>query len=794
MPNLYTCVVRLLIVAAAVLIAAGCGGGASHIASQTAPATPAEVVSQAPPSVSPSEALPSGATEPTPASTESPSASSAPSATPSAAATQNPNLLSLARGTFVRRWTVGASTYPAESLPNGGAWVIDEKFSGTPELVFELPALAHIAQVAVVADLPSRGAAQVHVATATANDRAFTDAGTIALSESAGTAKGSLQSPILARWLRVRIDRPGGENVRIESIAASGDVALSAQKFSGRWALADSVEGADAVFGGVKGVIPTSVPPLSAYQMATLERDGSLIAATCTLTRDVWRGPIEGGSATLDGGGSLSVVAGGSLLIGVASTEPILARRIARAATCDVPPAGRGPIVATIARYPEAASKFGAPSIVPGYRYETFLLPLLSGDELRRASVAVLAMSCTPTKDTAPWQQQALLDFVRSGHVLIVRDADVCTKSEYGFIPYPFTTTATGAAGARGSVLSIADSSPLAAGDASDRQHYVDTVAYLKNTSQQIGDADIMRTDDNHWCGLMFAKNAAGASGWIRAYARYGKGVIVYDGFDEDDLRSQIPQAVALSRLAYSLSPSADLPCNAHVASQLIVLSSVHRAVAFGRERDLHFAFTVDQEGATAPQRITLSLAGERAPGWRASVDRRDFTLGASENRVNVVVHVPANATATRHLYTLTATGAGGQSAQASIELDINEALAKELEKGGRARIYGIHFDVASARIQPQSEPMIREIGLVLRSHPGWRMRVEGHTDSDGGAVYNLSLSRRRAQSVVNDLVAHYRIARARLKAVGYGLSRPVGSNATEAGKALNRRVELVRL
>ena len=72
-------------------------------------------------------------------------------------------------------------------------------------------------------------------------------------------------------------------------------------------------------------------------------------------------------------------------------------------------------------------------------------------------------------------------------------------------------------------------------------------------------------------------------------------------------------------------------------------------------------------------------------------------------------------------------------------------------------------------------------------------MLVEGHTDSDGGAAYNLSLSQHRAESVVADLTHRYRVAAARLRAVGYGETRPVATNATAAGKALNRRVELVR-
>ena len=698
----------------------------------------------------------------------------------------------------MRRWTVGASTFGAESLATGGAWGTDGPFTGTPELVFELPAVAQIAQITAIVNLPAGSSARLRFAASTQNDRDFTDAGTIALqATSPADTTGSLQTPLAARWLRVQVERTPRTPVRIQSIVASGSLAVpgSGAPFSGRWAPAENVSGSsDRVFGTTKGSVPASGPPTGQDQIAAVQRADRLTAATCTYTRDVWRGPVVGGTATLDGGGTLNVVAGGALLVGVANNEQIIARRITSAPGCDFPAVGNGSPVTIIARYPRSLESAADPNRIPGHRYATYLLPTVTAEALQRSKLVVLAMSCAASKDSDPQQQQALLDSVRRGGVLIIRDADACAKSEYGFIPYPFTTLASGAGGARGSVLSIVDSSLLASSDPADTQHHVDTAAYLKSRSQQIGDADVIRTDDKHWCGLMFAKNRTGASGWVRAYARYGKGVIIYDGFDVDDLNGNIPQAVTLNRLAYGFSPNAELPCNAQVASPLLLLSSVRRTVAYGRAHDFRFAFTVDQEGSTAPEPVALTLGGEHGPGWRASLDRRNLTLAGAQQQVTLSVHVPANASAAKHLYTLTASGPNGRSAQAAIEFDVNEALARELEKGGRARIYGIHFDVASARIQPQSEATIREIAGVLRSHPAWNMRIEGYTDSDGGASYNLGLSDRRAHAVVDDLATHYGIARRRLKAAGFGLTHPVASNATSAGKALNRRVELARL
>ena len=94
----------------------------------------------------------------------------------------------------------------------------------------------------------------------------------------------------------------------------------------------------------------------------------------------------------------------------------------------------------------------------------------------------------------------------------------------------------------------------------------------------------------------------------------------------------------------------------------------------------------------------------------------------------------------------------------------------------------------------PRSEATIAQIAQVLRTNPSWRMRVEGYTDSDGGAASTYDLSDRRAHAVVADLVKRYKISASRLVAAGFGLTHPVAPNATAGGKALNRRVELVRL
>jgi outer membrane protein OmpA-like peptidoglycan-associated protein len=120
-------------------------------------------------------------------------------------------------------------------------------------------------------------------------------------------------------------------------------------------------------------------------------------------------------------------------------------------------------------------------------------------------------------------------------------------------------------------------------------------------------------------------------------------------------------------------------------------------------------------------------------------------------------------------------------------------AMAQAISSTGRVALYGVQFDFDKADIRPESRPTLDEIGKYLKANPAASLVVAGHTDGKGGFDYNLDLSRRRAAAVVADLVAHYGVAAARLTPFGVGMASPVASNDDEAGRAKNRRVELVK-
>jgi OOP family OmpA-OmpF porin len=133
-----------------------------------------------------------------------------------------------------------------------------------------------------------------------------------------------------------------------------------------------------------------------------------------------------------------------------------------------------------------------------------------------------------------------------------------------------------------------------------------------------------------------------------------------------------------------------------------------------------------------------------------------------------------------------------GQLEDGLITVDA-KAMGEGIDREGKIALYGIHFDFDKADILPQSEPVLAEIAKLLQARPSLKLYVVGHTDMKGGLDYNIQLSEARANAVVRALVQKHGIAAARLMGKGVGPLAPVSTNLTDAGRALNRRVELVQ-
>jgi OmpA-OmpF porin, OOP family len=112
----------------------------------------------------------------------------------------------------------------------------------------------------------------------------------------------------------------------------------------------------------------------------------------------------------------------------------------------------------------------------------------------------------------------------------------------------------------------------------------------------------------------------------------------------------------------------------------------------------------------------------------------------------------------------------------------------------GKLISYGIYFDVNKDEVKPESYTTLKNIADVMNENAGLRIKIVGHTDSDGNDAANLDLSNRRAASVKNELGKTFSIDASRIEIDGKGASQPIAPNSSPLNKATNRRVEFIKL
>ena len=124
---------------------------------------------------------------------------------------------------------------------------------------------------------------------------------------------------------------------------------------------------------------------------------------------------------------------------------------------------------------------------------------------------------------------------------------------------------------------------------------------------------------------------------------------------------------------------------------------------------------------------------------------------------------------------------------------DIEVNMSEGIDRDGKIALYGILFDVGKSVIKPESAPALQIVIEYLTDNPTVKIHVVGHTDNTGLFASNITLSKARAKAVKDYLMTKGKIAATRLGSDGVGSLCPVATNDTEEGKALNRRVEIVK-
>jgi OmpA-OmpF porin, OOP family len=119
--------------------------------------------------------------------------------------------------------------------------------------------------------------------------------------------------------------------------------------------------------------------------------------------------------------------------------------------------------------------------------------------------------------------------------------------------------------------------------------------------------------------------------------------------------------------------------------------------------------------------------------------------------------------------------------------------MRNKLLKDGKFISYGVLFDVNSDKVKPESNATLKELAAIIKDNPNLKIKIVGHTDSDGDETANLDLSKRRSASVKSELSSKFGVDASRLETDGKGESSPLAPNDSGVNKALNRRVEFIK-
>ncbi|MGQ9535431.1 MAG: OmpA family protein [bacterium] len=119
-----------------------------------------------------------------------------------------------------------------------------------------------------------------------------------------------------------------------------------------------------------------------------------------------------------------------------------------------------------------------------------------------------------------------------------------------------------------------------------------------------------------------------------------------------------------------------------------------------------------------------------------------------------------------------------------------SEQVIRIFREGSIIVLEGVEFEFNSAKLKPESYPVLDNAAMILTKHPEIDVEIQGHTDNIGSEEYNKKLSQKRAEAVQQYLIDKHMIEPVRLIPIGYGESCPVADNSTEQGRQKNRRVE----
>jgi len=244
----------------------------------------------------------------------------------------------------------------------------------------------------------------------------------------------------------------------------------------------------------------------------------------------------------------------------------------------------------------------------------------------------------------------------------------------------------------------------------------------------------------------------------------------------------------SLDRAQSSLTQAQQNPAVAQYASAQLseaqaTLTEAERAWANenDREETSHLAYLTEQKAGIAVAVAQQKAAEDEAQ--RLSAQREDIRVNARTREADLA-HAQAESATDQAIAATARSRALEQELAALKASDTERGLVMTLQEG-------VLFEYDKAELKAGAMRSLEPLITFLREHPDRTLLIEGHTDSTGSDSYNSDLSQRRAEAV-RGFLASNGVNADRIVARGYGESYPVTTNATEAGRQQNRRVEVV--
>jgi hypothetical protein len=231
----------------------------------------------------------------------------------------------------------------------------------------------------------------------------------------------------------------------------------------------------------------------------------------------------------------------------------------------DVPQDERG--VLTRARFRLVSPRQARPALLaPAAGFDTVVLAQMCNGNSRMGAIS-------------PAFKQALMAWVAAGHKLIIQDSDDCVPGpDYSFVPFKFKTDTPGARGAQGFDMRFVETNQMLQSRA-QRPGFLDAKAWEHNERgyrNELGDANTFVAWDANWCGQLAVRNINNVTGFALAYAHYGRGLIIYDGFDNDQNLERGYDELAVRELAQGFDPD-NLPCSIRLSDFVLLTDDALR-------------------------------------------------------------------------------------------------------------------------------------------------------------------------------------------------------------------------